>query len=261
MANFKSCRSDFKLSVKTLSIVIPAHNEEKTISEFVSSLSLAMIRISGSGFLFDYEIIVLDDGSTDKTSSILREIAHEKTRVIFNSSASGIHRAFLQLYSEACMEWILLVPGDAQWPASEIERLVLYHFKTSPIIPTMTTRRHKTGYSPVRLFVSSCFGNFAKYFLKSFKQADPGSIKILPREVASLNYICNSVLIEIERMMYCEENFGKLNQLEVDIVPRIYGSSSTITLKTLRPLLNDCFKMFIFYKLLRRRLIGRNQVI
>jgi len=260
MASFKSCRSDFKLSVKTLSIVIPARNEEKTISEFVASLSLVMKRISGSGFLLDYEIIVLDDGSTDKTSSILREIFYEKTRVVFNRSASGIHRAFLQLYSEACMEWILLVPGDAQWPVSEIERLVLYHFKTIPIIPTVTKRRVKSGYSLVRLFVSSSFGNFAKYFLKSLKQSDPGSIKILPREVASLEYFCNSVLIEIERMMYCEETFGELRQLEVNIVPRVYGSSSTIKFKTLRPIFIDCFKMLIFYKLLRRRLVGRDQV-
>jgi len=248
------------LSVNTLSIVVPAHNEEKTIGGFVAALSLIMKRMLGNGFLQDYEIIVLDDGSTDKTSSILQDISYEKTRVIFNAEASGIHRAFLRLYSEACMKWILLVPGDAQWPAPEIERLVLYHFKTIPMIPTVTKRRVKSGYTLGRLIVSSSFGNFAKYFLKSLKQSDPGSIKILPREVASLEYSCNSVLIEIERMMYCEEAFGELRQLEVEIVPRVYGSSSTIKFKTLRPIFIDCFKMLIFYKLLRRRLVGRDQV-
>lgn len=236
--------------MSTLSILIPAHNEEETIGEFVEAISLILTKLSANGVLEDYEVIILDDGSIDRTTSILQEIETGRTRVIFNHSASGIHKAFLQLYSEACMEWILLVPGDAQWPASEIERLLLFHFQAISPLPTVTRRRAKSGYSPVRVFVSASFGWFAKRFLRSLTYADPGSIKILPRIVADLNYCSNSVVIEIERMMYCEDEFGELREFKIEIVPRVYGSSSTITFRTLKPILFDCCKMIIVYKLL-----------
>jgi glycosyltransferase involved in cell wall biosynthesis len=233
----------------SLSVVIPAHNEEKTIGEFVKSISLMMKKLLEDRVLEDYEIIVLDDGSTDGTNCILQQIEYERTKVIFNGYASGIHKAFLQLYSEALADWILLVPGDAQWPASEIEKLIIFHFEPKLPMPTVTRRKVKAGYSSFRLLASTSFGLFAKLFLRKPNQVDPGSIKILPKEVATLNYKCNSVLIEIERMRYCEVRFGKLRELEVEIVPRLYGSSSTVAFETLRPILMDCCKMLIFYVL------------
>lgn len=245
--------------MSTLSILIPAHNEEETIGEFVEAILSTLTRLSANGVLQDYEVIILDDGSTDRTTLMLQEIEAGRTRVIFNHHASGIHRAFLQLYSEACMEWILLVPGDAQWPASEIERLLLFHFQSISPLPTVTRRRAKSGYSPARVFVSSSFGWFAKLFLKSLKYADPGSIKILPRIAADLNYRSNSVVIEIERMMYCEDEYGGLREFEIEIVPRVYGSSSTITLRTLKPILFDCCKMIGIYKLLGKSLTNNKK--
>lgn len=240
--------------MRKLSVIVPAHNEEKTIGDFVEALSSILEKLLGKRVLQDYEIIVLDDGSTDKTGTILKSIENSKLRIISNNYASGIHKAFERLYSEACMEWVLLVPGDAQWPVSEVEKLIIFHFGPSMTIPTVTRRRIKSGYSPIRIVVSSGFSLFAKYFLKSLSQPDPGSIKVLPREVVNLGYISNSVLVEIEKMLCCEVMYGELRQFEIDIVPRVYGSSSAITLKTLKPILIDCCKMVISYKILGERL-------
>lgn len=56
-------------------ITIPAYNEEKTIEEVIHDINLAM-----EGGKYDYEIMVLDDGSNDKTV----EIAKNAGAVIFS---------------------------------------------------------------------------------------------------------------------------------------------------------------------------------
>lgn len=253
MANSKSCRTNFKVSMNTLSVVIPAHNEEATIGKFVSDLATILNRLIECKRIAQYEIIILDDGSSDNTSSILQRLESlPRTRLLFNKTASGIHGAFLKLYNEAKMEWVLLVPGDAQWPAEEIEKLIDFHFKSEILLPTITKRKFKSGYSKLRIIVSFVFGNFAGFFLRTSESPDPGSIKILPRRIADFGYISKSVTIEIERMIIAENTFGKLQEFEISVVPRIYGNSSSITWKTLKPILLDCCKMLYVYKVLSK---------
>jgi glycosyltransferase involved in cell wall biosynthesis len=55
--------------IKLLSFVIPAYNQEKTIVKDIENLSKTL-----AGFGFDYEIIVVDDGSLDKTYQTLEEL-------------------------------------------------------------------------------------------------------------------------------------------------------------------------------------------
>ena len=261
MANFKSCRSNLKVSMRTLSILIPAHNEEVTIQTFVSALSVSLESFLEKRVLDDYEIIILDDGSTDKTPEILGRIELSRARILYSLSASGIHGAFMRLYAEARMHWILLVPGDAQWPASEIEKLIRFHFMLDEPVPTSTIRREKYGYSWARLWVSSAFGYFANIFLNLDKLPDPGSIKVMPSETIRLDYICNSVLIEIERMMSSKLIFGTLREFQIETVPRVYGSSSAMSIKTLKPILVDCCKLILFYKVLGKQLIIRDKKV
>jgi dolichol-phosphate mannosyltransferase len=52
------------------SIIVPAFNEEETIENFMINLKEGMLRIEDN-----YEIIVIDDGSTDNTSSIASHVS------------------------------------------------------------------------------------------------------------------------------------------------------------------------------------------
>ena len=56
-----------------LSIIIPCFNEESTIIKIVNSVKASAIDI--------YEIIIVDDGSTDKTSQLLESINLDKVQI------------------------------------------------------------------------------------------------------------------------------------------------------------------------------------
>jgi len=73
-----------------LSIVIPAHNEEQSISETVGGLTQALERA-----VIDYEFIIVNDNSTDSTGAVVDDLAsaNPAIRVVHRSSIGGFGRA------------------------------------------------------------------------------------------------------------------------------------------------------------------------
>jgi dolichol-phosphate mannosyltransferase len=68
-------------SIKLFSIVIPAYNEEGSISKTLSSLSQTLLAAE-----IPYEILVINDNSRDRTETILQEIAAQDARVRYLNS-------------------------------------------------------------------------------------------------------------------------------------------------------------------------------
>ena len=98
---------------KSLSIVVPCFNEQKNIFKVISNIkkSLKLSKID------DYEIIIINDGSTDKTSCIIKSLTDKKIRIIDNKKNIGLGNAVMKGYVVAkknivCMylETILIQP-------------------------------------------------------------------------------------------------------------------------------------------------------
>jgi hypothetical protein len=97
---------------ETISVLIPARNEERTIGASLSSL----LASRGVGI----EIVVLDDGSTDRTADIVREFAARDPRVRLHSSISlpggwnGKQHACYVLAAEARSEILCFLDADVR---------------------------------------------------------------------------------------------------------------------------------------------------
>ena len=63
-----------------LSIIIPVYNEERTVIEVLKKIK------SNSSNLFKYEIIVIDDGSTDQSKKLLEDNKHLYDKLLVNTS-------------------------------------------------------------------------------------------------------------------------------------------------------------------------------
>ena len=66
-----------------LSIIVPVYNEEKTIIDVLNKIK------SNSSNLFKYEIIVIDDGSTDQSRKLLENNKHLYDKLLVNESNKG----------------------------------------------------------------------------------------------------------------------------------------------------------------------------
>jgi len=62
--------------VPKYSVVVPFHNEQENVTELYDRLKAAMESVGGS-----FELVLVDDGSTDRTFALLRDIAAVDSRV------------------------------------------------------------------------------------------------------------------------------------------------------------------------------------
>ena len=108
---------------KRLTIVIPALNEQDNIRETIEGV-LPLAR----DLLDDFEIILVDDGSTDETGSIMDTFAADEPRieVVHQAHRQGVGAAFELALSRAKFERITLIPGDHAFQNEGIARM----FKT-----------------------------------------------------------------------------------------------------------------------------------
>ena len=99
-----------------LSIIIPAYNEEKlireTVSQFVSYLE---------GKRYSWEIIVVDDGSGDKTSEIVKSITNPNIRLVTLKKNQGKGAALKAGFLKAKGEYQIFSDADLSVPIEVIE--------------------------------------------------------------------------------------------------------------------------------------------
>lgn len=104
-----------------LSVVIPLYNEAVTIDRLHNRLSSTLESLGRS-----YEIIYVDDGSTDGTPELLRllQLRDPSVRVIVFNRNYGQHAAVVAGFERATGEVIVTLDGDLQNPPEEIPKLL-----------------------------------------------------------------------------------------------------------------------------------------
>jgi dolichyl-phosphate beta-glucosyltransferase len=96
-----------------LSVIIPAHNEEAVIEKTVNKI-LYYLRVQD----FSSEIIVVDDGSSDKTGQIINQINHNfpHVRLLSNGKCSGKGGAVKKGILNSSGKYILVTDADYTYP-------------------------------------------------------------------------------------------------------------------------------------------------
>lgn len=109
----------------TLSVIMPALNEEKNIESAVFSTLKAFDKFNING-----EIIVINDGSIDNTQKIVEKIVKNNNRVkiINHNKPKGIGYSFWQGVKNSFGEVVVMFPGDAENnPEDALSFLYLMH--------------------------------------------------------------------------------------------------------------------------------------
>src|SRR6476646_2026610 len=102
-----------KTAMATISIIIPAFNAQATIEETIASVQ--------NQTFSDFEIIVIDDGSTDDTLRIVQQISDPHLR-IFSYSNGGTSVARNNGISQATGDYIAFLDADDLWTPDKLER-------------------------------------------------------------------------------------------------------------------------------------------
>lgn len=105
----------------SISLVLPAYNEQAVIEQAVTEAVTALSKIAN-----DFEVLVVDDGSTDATAEIVTRSARKfpQVRLLRQEKNFGYGAALRRGFSEAQKELVGFTDADCQFELAELDRLV-----------------------------------------------------------------------------------------------------------------------------------------
>jgi len=169
-----------------ISIIIFCHNERDNIDSVIQSTQKTAGLISN-----DYEIIVVNDGSTDGTAEKIRQ--HSGIKVITHPVNSGIGMAIRSGYNAATKEFVCAIPGDGQFDVNELKQVQPFAINSF-----YSFYRPKTNYNPYRQFLTNA-NRFFNSTLLGISLKDVNWIKVYRKDqLQFVDYKLKSSIVESE---------------------------------------------------------------
>jgi undecaprenyl-phosphate 4-deoxy-4-formamido-L-arabinose transferase len=180
-----------------LSVVIPVYNEEASLPALLSRLYPALDQVGIS-----YEVLFIDDGSTDGSILILADQFRkrpEATRVILFNGNYGQHIAIVAGFKETLGEIIVTLDADLQNPPEEIGKLVAKMREGYDYVGSIR-RKHQD--SRRRIHASRVMNRLREKVTR-IKITDQGNmLRAYARNVVDLVNQCNEVSTFIPALAY-----------------------------------------------------------
>lgn len=203
---------------KNLTVVIPCYNEEETIHLFMKK-----IKEVASGMLdVIFEFIFVDDGSSDATLTILRELSKEDTSVKYISFSRnfGKEAAMLAGLKAANGDYIVIMDVDLQDPPELLPEM--YKAIIEEGYDCVATRRvTRKGESPLRSFFARSFYKLINKISKTEIVDGARDFRLMTRQVA------DAVLSLSEYNRFSKGIFAwvgfRTKWIEYDNMPRVAG--------------------------------------
>ena len=158
-----------------VSVVVPCHNEEKVLPELVAQVTAVLARSS-----VDLELVLVDDGSRDRTVEVLQELhaADPRVRYITLSRNFGKESAMLAGLTYARGDAVVIMDADLQHPPRLITRMLeLFEQGNDQVI----ARRDREGDAFGRSLLSRLYYRMVNALVEVRIEDGAGDFRLLSR--------------------------------------------------------------------------------
>ncbi len=200
----------------SLSIVLPAYNEAENIDRSVKTL----IDVSRS-ICDKFEIIVVNDGSTDRTSSILNSIDSKNLVIVNHKNNLGYGEALKSGIRSTMYDYIFITDSDLQFDANELCEFI----KFIPEYDAVVGYRYKRNDPIIRLINAWIWNKINKLlFGLNYKDIDCAFKLFKASKLKNIKLISSGAMISPELMFNMKSQGCKIKELPVKHFARIHGN-------------------------------------
>jgi len=226
--------------LRSLSFFFPAYNEEENVEAVVREAQAKLPR-----FADDVEIVVVDDGSRDRTGEIADRLAAEdpRVRVVHHSPNRGYGGAVRSGLATATKEHVFFTDGDQQFDLDDLDRLIARLDRADVVVGW----REKRADPPKRLFIAWVYNTLIRaLFLAPFRDVDC-AFKIFRRSVFDRVPLAavrsDSAFFSPELLLVLRARGERIEQVPVRHFPRRYGREKGATLRVIMRTVRDLLRL------------------
>ena len=223
-----------------ISVFFPAFNDEKTIGQTVAQALTLLPTLTDN-----YEVIIVNDGSTDSTGEILEALTHtsQHVRVIPHEKNLGYGAALRTGLSHANNDLIFYTDGDGQYDVGELAVLLSCLTAACDVVNGYKIKRA----DPLgRIFIGAVYNRLARVLFRlPIRDVDCDFRLIRRRALSGIELISSSGVICVE-MVYKLHSAGCVFvEVPVHHYPRLHGKSQFFTLRRLSRTAIDFLALWI----------------
>lgn len=233
--------------IYSISAFFPCYNDKGTIASVVLEIKSTLEK-----FTDDYEIIVIDDGSTDGSRELLLKLQHDEPRLklVFHEKNQGYGGALRSGFKAATKELVFYTDGDGQYDVKELSVLLSKLTDEVDIVNGYKLKRQ----DPLHRIIIGYIYQYTIKFLFQLKIRDVDcDFRLIRRRVFDhIKLASNTGTICVELIKKIEFAGFKLAEVGVSHFYRTYGSSQFFTFKRIAKTLYNLsilwFDLFIYKK-------------
>jgi glycosyltransferase involved in cell wall biosynthesis len=242
------------ISNKSLAVFVPALNEERHLAATIDVVLRALQRTCA-----DYQIIIVNDGSTDNTGNIADGLASQNTRisVIHHESRQGLGRGYRAAVAAATKSAFVFIPGDNSWPLGSIVTL-FSHLGDADVVTSYPTNV-EVERSPSRRVLSSVYTKLLN-FLHGLQLRYYNGLTIYPTEYLRDNPVKGSGFgFAAELLLGAIYRGMTVFEVGLAIQESAGGPSKAVTGRNIASVLRSILRGFWHYRILARQRQPLNQ--
>ncbi|HKR58422.1 MAG TPA: glycosyltransferase family 2 protein [Pyrinomonadaceae bacterium] len=223
----------------SISVFFPAYNDEATIGTLVTDA----FAVAGS-VTEDYEVIVVNDGSSDRTAEVLDELKEKFTRlkVIEHEQNQGYGMALRSGIRNSEKELIFYTDGDGQYDVREFEALLPLLTADIDVVNGYKRERHDDR---VRRLAGAIYNGLARFlFTVPIRDVDCDFRLIRRSALEGISLGTSSGAICVELIHKLAMAGCRFKDVPVNHFPRIHGASQFFTPRSVARTLFDFFRLW-----------------
>ncbi len=229
---------DPNLNSESLSIFFPCYNDRETIGPLIRNAD----RVARE-WTSDYELLVIDDGSSDGSREILNDLTHQfpRLRNIFHESNQGYGAALRTGFSQASKNLIFYTDGDGQYDVSELKTFLSLWSREVDLMNGYKIKRFDPWYRKV---LGKLYGTLAKFFFQIRIRDVNCDYRLLRRHVLDqIRLESKSGAIGLELVKKTQLAGFSITERPVHHYPRVHGRSEFLKPKKIIETVFDLFRL------------------
>jgi 3-oxoacyl-[acyl-carrier protein] reductase len=223
---------------RSVSVLVPCLNEENNLAPTLERL-LKALHITAE----DFEILVINDGSSDGTGGVAERLAadHPQVRVIHHARPMGLGYCYREAVDEARKNFFVYIPGDNTWPYRSLLEL-FGNLAKADVVTSYTTN---PGVRPLpRRVVSALYTRTINFLFRKQMRYYNG-LTIYPLSFLRANPVTTCGFgFQAETLLRALDQGLSVVEVALPIDERTAGGSKAVTVKNICSVLATLLRLF-----------------